>query len=155
MLLISLNLLETYSKHIETSNLLETLKLTCVPTIFQYLLFKNPKCQLGKGAKIKKWFGDHLGGGGSAKMIRVTTSLLGFSIKICTKHKKGTNLCWGGGLRSKWSSDHFLKLFYFCILPLWTTHHFWEKGGTPFSQTWSKGVNLFPTVRWWSPNSKF
>ena len=30
-------------------------------------------------------------------MIRGTTSLLGFTIKICTKHNKGTTLCWGGG----------------------------------------------------------
>ena len=30
-------------------------------------------------------------------MIRGTTSLLGFSIKIRTTHNKGTTLCWGGG----------------------------------------------------------
>ena len=34
-------------------------------------------------------------------MVRGTTSLLGFSIKIRTKHNKGTTLCWGGGVKGK------------------------------------------------------
>ena len=34
-------------------------------------------------------------------MIRGTTLLLGFSIKMYTKHNKGTTLCWGGGVKGE------------------------------------------------------
>ena len=53
-------------------------------------------------------------------MIRGTTSLLGFSIKICTKHNKGTTLCWGGGGQGQSGPrTTFLKLFlnFFIFAP--------------------------------------
>ena len=53
-------------------------------------------------------------------MIKGTTLLLGFSIKICTKHNKGTTLCWGGGggVKGEVVPGPFFILFYFCTLPL-------------------------------------
>ena len=53
-------------------------------------------------------------------MIRGTTSLLGLSIKIRTKHNKGTTLCWGGGggVNGEVVPVPLFLFFYFSTLPL-------------------------------------
>ena len=71
-----------------------------------------------KNKKVKEVVPGPRRGRGSAKIIRGTTSLLGFWIKICTKHNKRTTLRWGGGGQGRSGPGKtFLYFFIFAPFP--------------------------------------